>query len=59
VASAEPATDGRTLLVSGSDDLDALAFHLARLPWPVEVLEPAELAAAAHRLAKRLQELSI
>ncbi|MFL6144790.1 MAG: helix-turn-helix transcriptional regulator [Labedaea sp.] len=57
VASVEAAADGRTLLVSGSDDLDSLAFHLARLPWPVDVLEPAELTAAAHRLAKRLQAL--
>lgn len=46
---------GWSLLTVGGDDLDWLAAHLARLPFDVEVLEPAELREAAGRMAARLR----
>jgi predicted DNA-binding transcriptional regulator YafY len=46
--------DGWCLLVVGGENLDWMAVHLARLEFPVEVLEPPELRAAADRLAARI-----
>ncbi|MBB3050614.1 putative DNA-binding transcriptional regulator YafY [Prauserella isguenensis] len=50
----QPGADERCLLVSGGDDLDWIALHIARLPFECEILEPPELRDAAARLARRL-----
>ena len=44
----------RCVLVTGSDSLDAMAFHLARLDAEVTILEPPELIARTRELAARL-----
>jgi predicted DNA-binding transcriptional regulator YafY len=49
---------GWSLLTTGGDDLGALAFHLARLDAPLDVLEPAALADAAAVLADALARVS-
>ncbi|MEO7061600.1 MAG: WYL domain-containing protein [Lapillicoccus sp.] len=46
--------DRTTLLTTGGNRLDWMALHIASLPWPVEVLDPPELAAAMRELAERL-----
>lgn len=45
------ATADSCVLATGSDSLDALAFHTAMLGLPVQVLEPAELAERMRELA--------
>ncbi|MGC4955766.1 helix-turn-helix transcriptional regulator [Actinomadura citrea] len=50
--------DGWCVLVVGGADLDALAVHVARLGFEMEVLEPAALREAAARLARRLAALA-
>lgn len=45
---------GHCIFEAGGNDLDAMALHIAFLPWPVEVLEPPELRQAFARLASRL-----
>lgn len=50
----EPDGAGRCVLTTGSDSLDALAFHAVMLGFPVTVLEPAELADRMRDLAERL-----
>lgn len=45
------ATADSCVLTTGSDSLDALAFHIAMLGLPVQVLEPAELAERMSELA--------
>jgi predicted DNA-binding transcriptional regulator YafY len=50
--------DGWCLLVTGGDDLDSLAAHVAWLGFEVEVLEPPELRQAAARLARRLAAMA-
>ncbi len=54
----EPAGAGRCVLVSGSDSLDALAFHVTTLGVDYAVLEPPELAARLSVLAARLAAAS-
>jgi predicted DNA-binding transcriptional regulator YafY len=51
----EPAAAGSCLLTSGSDSLDALAFHLASLGYDFTVLAPPELIGRMRMLAVRLQ----
>lgn len=46
--------DGWCVLVTGGEDLDWLAVHVARLGFEAEVLEPPELREAAAQLARRL-----
>jgi predicted DNA-binding transcriptional regulator YafY len=47
----EPAGPDRCLLTTGSDSLDAIAFHLAELGAEVTILEPPELIARARELS--------
>jgi predicted DNA-binding transcriptional regulator YafY len=54
----EPASDGSCLLTSGSNSLDALAFHLAELGYDFIVLEPPELIDRIRALAARLSYAS-
>ncbi len=54
----DPDQEGAAILVTGADELDWIAVHLAVLPWPVEVLEPASLRDAAERLGRRLAEMA-
>jgi predicted DNA-binding transcriptional regulator YafY len=54
----EPAGAGQCVLVSGSDSLDALAFHTTTLDVDYEVLEPPELAERLSVLAARLATAS-
>ncbi len=58
VGRVEEDRDGWCVLVAGGDDLDWLAVHVVRLGFEAEVLEPAELRAAAARLARRLAAMS-
>lgn len=44
----------RCVFESGGNDLDVMAWHLARLPWPLVVLDPPELVGAMRALAARL-----
>ncbi|KID32101.1 helix-turn-helix transcriptional regulator [Prauserella rugosa] len=53
-----PESPGRCLLVSGGDDLDWVALHIARLPFDCEILDPPELREAAERLAGRLSAMA-
>jgi predicted DNA-binding transcriptional regulator YafY len=53
-----PAGPGRCILTSGSDSLDALAFHLTALDVDYEVLEPPELVERLAVLAARLATAS-
>jgi predicted DNA-binding transcriptional regulator YafY len=50
----ETRPDGTSLLTSGSDSLDALAFHLAELGHDFTVLGPPELVSRVAELAGRL-----
>ena len=54
VATLEATPAGTTVLVTGADDLDLIAFHVARLGLPITILEPAELAERAAELGRRL-----
>lgn len=58
VGRVEDDRDGWCVLVTGGDDLDALATHVARLAFEVEVLEPPELRQAAARLVRRLAAMA-
>ncbi|MFN8074704.1 MAG: hypothetical protein U0Q15_04680 [Kineosporiaceae bacterium] len=46
------------VLTTGGDDLDAIAWHVARLGFDAEVVSPPELRDAAARVASRLAALS-
>lgn len=50
--------EGWSLLTAGADDLGWLAVHLARLGHEVDILEPAELRAAAGRMADLLRTMA-
>jgi predicted DNA-binding transcriptional regulator YafY len=50
----EPVDEDSCLLVAGGNEVDWMALHLARLPWPIQVLEPPELITAMRDLATRL-----
>ena len=52
-ATLEPADGDRCLLVAGGEDLELMAYHLTRIPHPIEVLEPDALRGAATALAGR------
>ena len=54
VAVLEPDGPGQCVLTTGSDSLDAIAFHAGTLGFPITVLEPAELAGRMRALAERL-----
>jgi predicted DNA-binding transcriptional regulator YafY len=56
VAVVEAIGEGRCLLTSGSDSLDMIALHLARLGIPFTPLEPAELRDRCAVLAERLSQ---
>ncbi|MET8156286.1 YafY family protein [Sphaerisporangium sp. NPDC005289] len=58
VGRVEDDRDGWCLLVTGGDDLDRLALHVAWLGFEVEVLEPVELREAAAALARRLTAMA-
>lgn len=49
---------GGVLLSCRADSLDWMAYYLARLPWPVTVLEPPELLPALDRLLERVRRLA-
>lgn len=49
---------GGVLLRCRADSLDWMAYYLARLPWPVTVLEPPELLPALDRLLERVRRLA-
>jgi predicted DNA-binding transcriptional regulator YafY len=50
----EPSGEDSCLLTTGSDSLDALAFHLAELGADFTVIEPPELIRHVRALAGRL-----
>ena len=54
VAVLEDRGDGTTLMTTGSDDLDAIALHLAHLRMEFTVLEPPELLDHVRAIADRL-----
>jgi predicted DNA-binding transcriptional regulator YafY len=54
----EPAGEQSCILTTGSDSLDAMAFHLAAMGLPVTVLEPAELLTRMRELASWLTATS-
>jgi predicted DNA-binding transcriptional regulator YafY len=54
VAVLEPLGDATTLMSTGADDLDILAFHLVRLGVPFRVRRPAVLRRRCADLAERL-----
>jgi len=54
VAVLEAIDEHTTLLTTGADDLDAIAFHIAMLDVDFRVLEPDGLTARMHELAARL-----
>jgi predicted DNA-binding transcriptional regulator YafY len=56
VAVVEAIGEGRCLFISGSDSLDMIALHLARLGVPFTPLEPAELRDRCAVLAERLSQ---
>ena len=58
-ATVEPIDESSCLLVTGGNDLEMVALHLARLPWPFEVLEPPALRTAMRDLASRLTAASM
>jgi predicted DNA-binding transcriptional regulator YafY len=59
VGRVEDGQDGWCVLEVGGDDLDWLAVHIAALGFEAEVLQPAELKAAAARLADRLAGIAM
>jgi predicted DNA-binding transcriptional regulator YafY len=50
----EPSGAAQCVLTTGSDSLEAIAFHAAMLGFPITVLEPPELADRMRDLAERL-----
>jgi predicted DNA-binding transcriptional regulator YafY len=58
VAVLEPLGDAATLMSTGGDDLDFLAFHLVRLRVPFRVRRPAVLRRRCGELAERLAAAS-
>jgi len=56
VGTIEPVDDGTCTLTSGSDSLDALAFHIGMIGYDFTVLGPPELAERMQLLARRLQQ---
>ncbi|WP_197321028.1 YafY family protein [Saccharomonospora sp. NB11] len=58
VGRVEDDRDGWCVLVTGADDLDWLALHVARLGFEARVLEPPELRRAVERLAHRLTAMA-
>ena len=56
VAVVEAIGEGQCLLTTGSDSLDMIALHLARLDIPFTPLEPAELRDRCAVLAERLSQ---
>jgi predicted DNA-binding transcriptional regulator YafY len=54
IATVETVNAVSCLLITGSDSLDALAFHIAMLGFDAVVLEPPELARRMHGLGERL-----
>ena len=59
VAVVQPAGTGKCLLVTGSDALESLAFHIAMLGCDFTVLEPLELIERMHELGLRLQRAAV
>ncbi|RKF29394.1 helix-turn-helix transcriptional regulator [Micromonospora globbae] len=58
VGRVEDDRDGWCVLVTGGEDLDWLAMHVARLGFETQVLEPPELREAAARIARRLAAMA-
>jgi predicted DNA-binding transcriptional regulator YafY len=58
VGRVEEDRDGWCVLVTGGDDLDRIAVHVAWLGFEAEVLDPPELREAAARLARNLVALA-
>ncbi|UBU13757.1 helix-turn-helix transcriptional regulator [Nonomuraea gerenzanensis] len=58
VGRVEEDRDGWCVLVSGGDNLDAIAVHVAWLGFEAEILEPPELRESAARLARRLAAMA-
>lgn len=56
VAVVEAISEGQCLFPSGSDSLDMIALHLARLGIPFTPLEPPELRERCAVLAGRLNQ---
>lgn len=54
----EPIDDASCLLVSGGDDLGLMAWHLARLPFTIDPLDPPELRQAMRDLSERLAQIA-
>ena len=59
VGTIEPVDDGTCTLTSGSDSLDALAFHIGMIGYDFTVLWPPELAERMQLLARRLQQSAL
>jgi predicted DNA-binding transcriptional regulator YafY len=56
----EPDPGGVLLSVRAfPDELESIALHLLRLPWPLEVLDPPELREALREVGERALALSI
>jgi predicted DNA-binding transcriptional regulator YafY len=55
VAVLEAIDDHTTLMTTGADDLDAIAFHIGMLDVDFRVLEPAALRVRMDELATRLR----
>jgi predicted DNA-binding transcriptional regulator YafY len=55
----DPDGPGRCMLTTGSDSLEAIAFHAIRLGFPVTVLDPAELTDCMRDLAERLTKAAV
>ena len=54
VAEVTVETDSTCILRAGADHLDNMAYHLASLGFPLEVLDPPELRTTMRELAERL-----
>ena len=59
VGTIEPVDDGTCTLTSGSDSLDALAFHIGMIGYDFTVLGPTELAERMQVLATRLRQSAL
>ena len=59
VGTIEPVDDGTCTLTSGSDSLDALAFHIGMIGYDFTVLGPPELAERLQLLARRLRQAAL
>jgi predicted DNA-binding transcriptional regulator YafY len=51
-------TEGGVLLSSRSNNLDWMAYVLARIPWPTQVRGPAELAKTLAKLGERFNHMA-